>query len=164
MSYLIDGHNLIPKIPGFSLKSLDDEQELIAVLQEYCRIRRKTVEVYFDRAPAGMAGTRAYGTVKAHFVRKGVTADNAIIARVRQLGRTATNWVVVSSDRRVQIEVKSLGAQVVSSEEFSQEVILAQEERRAETRVEGTGLGEDEIEDWLRLFGDGDPKRKPKNS
>ena len=29
MPYIIDGHNLIPKIPGIDLQDLDDEQKLI---------------------------------------------------------------------------------------------------------------------------------------
>jgi hypothetical protein len=40
MPYLIDGHNLIPKL-GLRLDSMDDEQELIAILQEYARLERK---------------------------------------------------------------------------------------------------------------------------
>ena len=82
MAYLIDGHNLIPKIAGLSLSAIDDEQELINRLQAYCRRERKTVEVFFDQAPPGFAGTRAYGAVKAHFVRKGRTADEAIRLRL----------------------------------------------------------------------------------
>lgn len=38
---LIDGHNLIPKIHGLSLKMLDDEMELIQILSEYARLSRK---------------------------------------------------------------------------------------------------------------------------
>lgn len=154
-NYIIDGHNLIPKVPGLSLKSLDDEQELITLLQEYCRIRRRSVEVYFDRAPVGLAGARVYGSVKAHFVRKGITADNAIIARLRQLGRGAQNWTVVTSDRRVQIEARALGSKVMTSEEFSKDITIAQEEERASRPVlKDSGLTPDEIEEWLRLFGD----------
>ncbi len=61
MLILIDGHNLIPKIPGMSLADLDDENQLIPLLQTYCRKRRNTVEVYFDRAPVGRAGNGALG-------------------------------------------------------------------------------------------------------
>ena len=35
MSYLIDGHNLIPKIPGLTLRQMDDENELIEILQRF---------------------------------------------------------------------------------------------------------------------------------
>lgn len=40
MPYLIDGHNLIPKL-GLRLDSMDDEMELVAILQEYARLERK---------------------------------------------------------------------------------------------------------------------------
>ena len=43
MPYLIDGHNLIPKL-GLRLDSLDDEEQLIPRLQEFCRLRRAQVE------------------------------------------------------------------------------------------------------------------------
>ena len=76
---LIDGHNLIPKIRGLSLSDENDEEKLIQILQDYCRIKRKTVEVYFDGAPMDHAGTRNFGNVKAHFIRKGTTADDMII-------------------------------------------------------------------------------------
>src|SRR4030095_12662978 len=82
MPYLIDGHNLIPKL-GLRLDSMDDEMELIVILQEFCRIERKQVEVYFDGAPTPQAGTRKLGAVSAHFVRLGATADNAIRGRLK---------------------------------------------------------------------------------
>jgi len=37
MSYLIDGHNLIPKLK-LRLDNPKDENELIALLQEFCRL------------------------------------------------------------------------------------------------------------------------------
>ena len=85
MPYLVDGHNLIPKV-GLRLDSIDDEMELVAILQEFSRLHRKQVEVYFDGAPAGQAGTRSLGTVKAHFVRAGTTADTAIARRLKKWG------------------------------------------------------------------------------
>ncbi len=60
MPYLIDGHNLIPKL-GLRLDLLDDELELLVRLQEFCRLRRAQVEVYFDGAPPGQVSTRKAG-------------------------------------------------------------------------------------------------------
>ena len=88
MPYLIDGHNLIPKL-GLHLDSVDDEMELITILQEFCRLERKQVEVFFDGAPTPHAGTRKLGAVTAHFVRLGTTADNAIRIRLKNLGKSA---------------------------------------------------------------------------
>ena len=77
MPYIIDGHNLIPKL-GLRLDSIDDELDLLARLQEFCRLRRTQVEVYFDGAPPGQASTRKAGVVTAHFVRQGSSADASI--------------------------------------------------------------------------------------
>src|SRR5512134_3531141 len=117
MPYLIDGHNLIPKL-GLRLDTIDDEMELIAILQEFCRLERKQAEVFFDGAPAAQAGTRKQGAVTAHFVRLGDTADNAIRNRLKKLGRSAQNWTIVSSDRQVQAEAHAAHAEVVSSDAF----------------------------------------------
>lgn len=153
MPYLIDGHNLIPKL-GLRLDSPDDEMELVAILQEFARLERRQVEVYFDGAPAGQAGTRKLGTVKAHFVPLGQTADNAIRARLKKMGRSAKNWSVVSSDHQVQNDARAAQAQILSSEEFSG---LIQRARASASRFSGdeTKLPPDEVKEWLDLFGKG---------
>jgi predicted RNA-binding protein with PIN domain len=152
MPYLIDGHNLIPKLAGFSLSAMDDEMQLIPLLQTFSRVRRQPVEVYFDRAPAGHAGVRRFGTITAHFVPSSRTADDAIRERLARLGADARNWRVVSSDRQVQAEARSRHAGVLSSEEFSRQLQLAAEE--AQHSPQGQPAPSDqEIEEWLRLFG-----------
>lgn len=150
--YLVDGHNLIPKLPGLDLRQMDDEQGLIAWLQVFCRVRRQTVEVYFDRAQAGGAGQTQVGMVRVHWVRAGRTADDALTARLQQLGRAARNWQVVSSDRRVQAEARACGAGVVSSEAFAQLLIAARRQEAEQARLRGTS-DPGELEEWLRTFG-----------
>jgi predicted RNA-binding protein with PIN domain len=150
MPYLIDGHNLIPKL-GLRLDSLDDEMELIAILQEYVRIqRKKQVEVYFDGAPASHAGTRKLGTVTAHFVSLGSTADSAIRKRLNRLGKSAKNWIVVSSDRQVRVDAKSTGADVLSSDEFAKR--LKQARDTAPKPADDRPLSGQEVDEWLQVF------------
>lgn len=155
MPYLIDGHNLIPKL-GLRLDSIDDEMELIAVLQEFHKQNRKQIEVYFDGAPAPHAGTRKLGAVTAHFVRLGTTADNAIRNRLRALGKSAKNWTVVSSDRQVQVEASAARAEVLSSDAFA--ALLKQARAAAPKANSDRKLSEDEVQEWMRLF----QTRKPK--
>jgi len=151
MPYLVDGHNLIPKA-GLRLDSLDDEMELVELLQEFARLHRRQVEVYFDGAPAAQAGTRVLGTVKAHFVRAGTTADDAIARRLRKLGRAAKNWTVVSSDRQVQANARTAHATVLSSEEFAR---LLYQTPRLETGKPATDrkVSPGEVDEWLKIFG-----------
>ena len=150
MPYLIDGHNLIPKL-GLSLRHVDDEMQLVTRLQAFCRIERKSVEVYFDGAPAGQVGTRKLGLVTAHFVRLGTTADAAIALRMKSLGRAARNWTVVTSDRQVQANARAAGAQVVSSDAFAGQVIESMRAPASGQERSG-GMSAEDMEDWLKLF------------
>lgn len=151
--YLIDGHNLIPKLAGFSLRAMDDEEQLIPLLQTFSRVRRQPVEVFFDGAPPGQSGMRHYGTLTVHFVRRGRTADEAIRLRLEKLGAGARNYRVVSSDRQVQAEAHSRHAGSISSEDFARELQLALDE--GQNSLEGPGpLSDGEIDAWLQLFGE----------
>lgn len=159
MPYMIDGHNLVPKIRGLSLDSIDDENQLIELVQEFCRLRRKQAEIYFDNAPPGSSRARNFGAVTARYIRSGSTADDAIRARLRRLGASARGWTVVSSDQEVHQAARAARAQWVSSEAFALEIAQSLEETESQDpqKVEG-GLNADEIDDWLELFSGGKPE------
>lgn len=150
MPYIIDGHNLIPKL-GLRLDDPDDELDLVRLLQDFARVTRHLVEVYFDGAPAGQAGMRKIGTVKAHFVRRDRTADSAIRKRLESMGRSARNWSVVSSDREVRAAVRANKAVSVSSEEFVDQLRSALTAKQKRSETEGQ-LSKQEVEEWMRVF------------
>ena len=150
MPYLIDGHNLIPKL-GLRLDSPDDEMELAARLQAFSRLRRAQVEVYFDGAPPGQAGTRKLGALTAHFIRLGASADAALEVRLAKLGKQAKNWTVVSSDGRVANAARAVHAGTMSSEEFALEMSKAQARGAVKTKNEAA-LSPGEVEEWLQFF------------
>lgn len=149
MPYIIDGHNLIGKIHSISLSRVDDELALIKLLQSFCLRYRKRVEVYFDNAPPGQPRARTFGSVSAHFVREESSADAAIQARLRRLGKTAKNWVVVSSDRQVAAAARASQARVMLAEEFTQMLFPTDEVARGEEKPSQ----EEDIDEWLRRFG-----------
>lgn len=159
MIMIIDGHNLISKIPETSLADPDDEEKLVRILQDYCRVRRKTIEVYFDAAPAGWSGERRYGLVRAHFVRSGITADEAIMDRLRKLGKRARNVIVVSSDRQVQQAARAAHAEVTSSEDFAADWQSLQEETPGLDPNDRL-LTEEELAVWEAMFKRGHPPAK----
>jgi len=150
MPYLIDGHNLIPKL-GLQLDSLDDEMELVAILQEFSRLeRKKQVEVYFDGAPSPHAGIQKLGSVTAHFITRQSTADYAIRTRLKKMGKSVKNWTVVSSDKQVQSEARAAQATILSSDEFAKK--LKQARSSTPKPAHDRPLSNHELDDWLKLF------------
>jgi uncharacterized protein len=154
MPYLIDGHNLIPKISGLSLQAINDEDQLIELLLEFCRRRRKQAEVFFDNNPSGQPRSQKYSLIIARFIRQGQIADDAIQARLVRLGRNARNWTVVSSDLAVQASARAAHAHYISSEIFAQQLeqTLSSASPDPEKQSDAS-LTNDELNNWLELFG-----------
>ncbi len=150
MPYLIDGHNLIPKL-GISLGDPQAEMEMIEHLQVFCRLKKTQVEIYFDGGIAGQPVLRKYGSVRAHFVRKGIIADAAIEARLLKLGRAARNWSVVSSDQRVQAAAREVHAKVFSSDEFARLVYEAGTSQSNNKKTD-VKLSPEDVSEWLEVF------------
>ncbi|BBB49355.1 NYN domain-containing protein [Pelolinea submarina] len=147
MPYLIDGHNLIPRVRGLNLQQLDDEQALIARLETFFQSQRKQAVVYFDQAQPGGSPDLKRAFLKVHFVRPPAIADTAILQHLRRLKGEARNWVVVSSDNEVRRGAEHLGARVLSSEEFA--VLLNVKREKSKKRIEPSG---DDIDFWLKQF------------
>jgi predicted RNA-binding protein with PIN domain len=156
MRYLIDGHNLIPKIRSLSLHDMDDEEKLIALLNRFSTKARAQVEVYFDKAPIDSARSIKIGAIKVHFIRTGSSADAAMIERIKKMGTSAQGITVVSSDHAIQNAALRMKLKVVSSDEFAR-LIEQKLTRSGGMGEKETTLSDDEINEWLRLFG----KRKP---
>jgi len=161
MNYIIDGHNLVSYIPGLSLSMPDDEQRLIELLILFCQESPHKVEIYFDRAPVGRAGTISLGRVRAHFVSEKSTADNAIRVRLRSMGRSAKSWAVVSSDRSVQAAAREAHAGILGAGEFANlmQTRLLQPGRLSSTPQPDEPLSEAEVRQWEAIF---KQERKPK--
>lgn len=158
MPYLIDGHNLVPKA-GLRLDFPDDETRLVNLLNDFSRMKKQPVEVYFDGAPIGQAGMRKMGAVRAHFIKKGTTADAAIRARLAALGREARNWIVVSSDHAVQSFAHGAQAKAITSEEFVQLMKKTAAAHQIQAR-EKPNPNQSEVEEWLELFKNGKKQGK----
>ena len=149
MAYIIDGHNLIPKL-GLRLDDPNDEEALIERVLEFCRIQRTQAEIYFDGAPPGTNPTRKNGAVTCYFIRQGSSADSAIERQLMRLGKQARNWTIVSSDRRVLNAARSFHAHTLSSDEFAKLLSKATGQQKG-SRAE-SGLSPEEVEDWLTIF------------
>ena len=153
MTYIIDGHNLIPKIAGLSLSEMDDEARLIQLLVNFCRNKKTRVIVFFDRAAPGRQGATQYGAVTAYFVPEEQTADDAIHRYLVSRRREACNLTVVSSDRQVQSDARGLRAKILSAEAFIKQAMDSIEQKGR--GIQGSGndvLTPEEVAEWEKIF------------
>jgi len=149
MPILIDGHNLIGRMPSLSLADPDDEQQLLALLRAYRTRTRKAVTVVFDPGGAfALPEARQHGGIEVVFASHGSSADRVIARRV-QRSRDRAGITVVTSDRELAEQAHAYGARVKSAEDFAAEL----------SAMAGDGsTGQDaplsaaELKAWLALF------------
>jgi predicted RNA-binding protein with PIN domain len=151
MPLLIDGHNLIGRLPDLHLDDPDDEVKLVARLRAYCARTGKRVAVVFDRGlPGGRSRELSGGGVEVVFASAGHTADGILRERIRR-ARDPRGLTVVTSDRQIIAAVQARGARVMRSEEFAPQLSMPH-------TVDGGGKGKDvhlsaeEVEEWLEVF------------
>jgi predicted RNA-binding protein with PIN domain len=150
---LIDGHNLIGRLPMLSLQDPDDEEKLVRLLQSYRGRTGKAVMVVFDPGIVpGWSQARRHGGVEVAFAPHGSSADVVIASKLRR-SRDPQSWQVVTSDRRLADTVEQLGARVLSADDFALELGSVQPES---TDWKDLPPSPEEVEKWLNLFGDRD--------
>lgn len=159
MEYYIDGHNLIPKLPGISLSEDGDEEKLLERIQEFARLSRRKCTVFFDKAPENRTKNAHYGTVQVVYVTHHYKADEEIIARVNKAGARVKEITVVSSDQHVQWQSHQAGASVMPSEKFAAEMekifLYGKSQEGGHSKMSPqmeAKLSSDEVEEWLRIF------------
>jgi predicted RNA-binding protein with PIN domain len=118
MPTLIDGHNLIGKLPDIDLADPDDEARLVLKLRTYCARNRKKVTVVFDHGlPGGKSHELSGGGVDVRFASTTRTADGILRERIRN-SNNPRGLTVVTSDRRIIVDAEARGARVIRSEDF----------------------------------------------
>lgn len=153
MTYIVDGHNLIPKIAGLSLSEMDDETRLIQLLVAFCQKKKVRVIVFFDKAAPGRQGATKHGAVTAYFVPEKQTADDAIHRYLASQRRETGNLTVVSSDRQVQSDARAMRARILSAEAFAKQLMDCIEQKG--WGVQGSSndvLTPDEVAEWEKIF------------
>jgi hypothetical protein len=159
MALLIDGHNLIARLPGLSLADPDDERELIQVLQRYAWRRRKKITVVFDPGDnPGIGSPASRAAVRVIYASPGSTADEVIVRTV-QRHHNPRELQVVSSDRSVISAARSCGARTITATAFAAElesVLWPAQGEPEKPSPDAGGLPPDEVSYWLRLFRGGE--------
>lgn len=147
MPLLIDGHNLIGRMPDLSLENPNDEAALVRRLRQYCWRHHRRATVVFDAGlPGGRSPVLSSPEVQVIFAPQGQTADALLRQRIRR-ARDPAGLIVVSSDHSVQAAAKARGARVIPAETFAAE-LTASSETEDDEKPRSVG----DLEEWLRLF------------
>ncbi|MCA9960232.1 MAG: NYN domain-containing protein [Anaerolineales bacterium] len=171
MHYLIDGHNLIGKLPDIDLSDSDDEIKLLLRLKGWVAgAKQRQVTVVFDGVGiGGVAHRLSTKDITVIFAPGGKTADDLLIQRLRGL-RNPRNFTLVSSDRRILDAAKIARIKSLKSEEFIVQmgfVFTEPPEKEPPTpalpepqeKEDDPQVSDAEVREWLDLFGPA-PKNK----
>lgn len=160
MQLLIDGHNLVGKVPDLSLADFDDEEKLIDMLRKYAArrtrnrraSRRVRIVVVFDSgSPGGRSHALSGGGVESIFAADGYTnADRILIERIREAKRPQ-EWTLVSGDREVQREAKRRRMPIIESADFAKKLLPSQSKSPPKPK-DNKPEHEDDVQGWLDIF------------
>jgi hypothetical protein len=152
MHYLIDGHNLIAKMPGISLDDPNDEAKLVLRLKSWSAAsRRRRITVVFDSGlPGGQSRALSSGSVKVLFASTGSSADAILIGRIRKVQNPA-EYTLVTSDREVIVAAKTRNMPRISAESFAAQIQTSKKSAKSNSDLEPF-LNAEEVEEWLKLF------------
>lgn len=152
MPFLIDGHNLIGRMPHIHLDDPDDEMQLVQMLIKFLNKVKRSGTVYFDKRAPGVERKFRSGRLLVEFMTSPNTADLAIRTRLIQLKGEARNYTVISSDHEVIQAARAAGAKVIDSSTFAQKISDPQSTRDEESKFD-TLLSPEEIRFWQKIFG-----------
>jgi len=153
MAVLIDGHNLIGKMPGLRLDDPEDEEKLLLRLRAYRARTGKHLIVYFDPGIAYQSPARqSKGGINIRQAGSGQRADELMIRDLRR-HHNPRELTVVTSDRAIQRAARQHNAQVLDAAIFAAELSRPPEK---DDTLSQPPLPEEEIQEWLAIFGQPD--------
>jgi uncharacterized protein len=154
MPYLIDGHNLIAKLPDFDLSDPNDEAKLVLRLRGFAAARRRKCIVIFDKGLPGGQSSLSNSVVHVVFATAfQTTADRIIMERIRDTP-DAGNWTVVSSDNEVLAAARQHGMRAMLSSDFAPELTArSAAPNDIGERIHVT-VPPQEVDEWLDIFGE----------
>ncbi len=161
MNYLIDGHNLIGKMPDIHLPDEDDEARLTLRLLNWAAVSKNNrAIVVFDRGLPGPQWLRlASDYLKVIFVPEGRSADQWLITFMRQQVRNPQEYILVSSDRALRREAEARRIKTIPAEDFAGQVAAEWAAAQAQMREAPAEPPPDprptadDVAEWLQLFG-----------
>jgi predicted RNA-binding protein with PIN domain len=122
MIIIIDGYNLLPnlKIKGDSFEQ--KRENLIVQLREFIAVNPAKITLVFDggRNPSQHRGAEKHGPIQVIYSAQGELADDVIEELIAKRKGKARDYLMVSSDRRLQVFAEEHDVKWMSSQKFAE--------------------------------------------
>lgn len=158
MPYLIDGHNLIGQLTDISLDDPNDEALLAQKLNGFAARTGRRCVVVFDYGLPGGTSRMSTRAVQVVFASQRSSADRVMMERINKIP-DPKGWVVVSSDNDVLATAKLRKMQTLTSAQFADLLKSPPKPVIDVGEAADVRLSEDEVDEWLKLFGEDEPPR-----
>jgi hypothetical protein len=164
MPYLIDGYNVIyadDELAQFMKDGLLEKarEKLMRRLVQFKAVTGRKVSVVFDgSSPFGGPSSEARMGIRMIYSRKPEKADDIIKEEIFRESNPA-QLIVVSSDREIQNEALGFRAQTLDADSFldlMERTLGSQAEQKPSEPGQkyGQPIPQNEIDQWLEIFGD----------
>jgi uncharacterized protein len=122
MIIIIDGYNLMPNIATKGRSFEQQRENMIAQLLEFISVNPAQVVLAFDgqHNPSMHRGNETHGPIRVIFSAQGETADDVIEDLISKRKGKAKDYLIVSSDRRLQNFAEEHSMQWMSSQKFAE--------------------------------------------
>ncbi len=156
--YIVDGYNFIHKIPRFAKalrESLErSRNELILFIRGYQSAKKINITLVFDGADVGIVDPAHQSSLRLKiFYSNSPEKADPLIKRLIKKTKNKKSVILVSADQELVNYAKNMGATSVSPASFYS--ILSKHEVHDEIYQKyNQPLSHEEIEEWLKIFGD----------
>lgn len=143
--FIIDGNNLIGKMPSVKSKDKNAEREKLAyVLERYFLNKKVKVSLHFDghkNLPIKVSGIKI-------FYSENQTADDLIKNEIERTSNRK-NIILVSSDNNLKEFARVCSCEVKSSDDFGKDITSSQNNDEEENIIDSIK----NIDEFKKLFG-----------
>ncbi len=150
MPYLIDGHNLIARLPDISLDDPHDEMKLVTKLIGFSnRVKKKCVVVFDKGLPSGKSPA-SRSMVEVYFASTQSNADAVLQGRIKSTKDTL-GWTLVSNDQAIISTAQQVKMNVMRCEQFARLLATPQNEYDLGEWTH-VNIPTSEVDEWLKVF------------
>jgi predicted RNA-binding protein with PIN domain len=145
--YIIDGNNVIGKVPElFKLQKSDKQrsrEQLVYLLQRYFHNKKINLTLHFD----GFANIPLPLSKGKIIYSENKTADSLIKENIERI-KNRKNIILVTSDNELKNFGKACGCTIVSSKDFGK--VLTKRSSIDEEKLRTEEIND--VEEWKRIF------------